>query len=206
VLGGAGQDDAENLLAFTAGEDGLFHGADGTHFEGLLESAEAEAQAERERARTAEGREAGFPAEDGDGLPLEEATAEQQAEVAGAPGRPTRKRRRDGDEHLIGENGEHLDPTRVKKDSHVSGTDGVSVSTLGADVHTLSRKRWKEEDGKQSMTASLRSHGSYREAWKRWARGACSEEQQSTSPRSHTRCRMSTRRLRSGKLRRRDYK
>ena len=112
VLGS--QDDADNLLAFTAGEDG---GLFGTHhsnqsYSGLLEAATEDQRVpalnEAKEEYSLEGLEENL---DQDGL----------GEIPiGRTRGSGRKRRREGEDL---ENGDHADPIKVKKDSHV----GLSI-------------------------------------------------------------------------------
>ena len=102
VLGA--NDDASNLLAFTASEDGGLFGPDqNPQFEGLLENERAEEEGEGQ----------------GDYVPEE--TGQDESAVAETPGGRARgggrKRNREGEE---GENGT-TDPAKAKKDSHVRG-------------------------------------------------------------------------------------
>ncbi|RSH90954.1 hypothetical protein EHS25_010130 [Saitozyma podzolica] len=118
VLGESGaQGDAENLLAFTEGAgDELFQAGDGSHFEGLLQEAAAEETANNASAEGAVGGD-GYTVT-GDVIQVDEATGLQQEGGNSHQDRPGRKRKRDGEEATLDENGEHMDPIRLKKDSH----------------------------------------------------------------------------------------
>jgi hypothetical protein len=189
VLGESGaQGDAENLLAFTEGAgDELFQAGDGSHFEGLLQEAAAEETANNASAEGAVGGD-GYTVT-GDVIQVDEATGLQQEGGNSHQDRPGRKRKRDGEEATLDENGEHMDPIRLKKDSHVSGLplpdSHVVVAFLFITLVplTLCRKRSSDADARTSTTESWRLLDMCLEAQTRWEKVPSSVGRQSISPR-----------------------
>lgn len=187
VLGETGaQGDAENLLAFTGGTgDELFQAGDGSQFEGLLQEAAAEETANNASAEGVVGGN-GY-AVTGDVIPVDEATGLQQEGGNSHQDRPGRKRKRDGEEAALDENGEHMDPIRLKKDSHVSGLldshIDASIPFVTLVPLTLCRKRSSDADARTSTTESWRLLVMCLEAQTRWEKAPSSVGRQSISPR-----------------------
>lgn len=172
VLGDSGEPEAESLMPF--GEDNTLFTPTGEARFGRLGEADAPAD---DKERNGDGTEAQEQPQ-GEFPPFGDEHFETAAAVAAVTteadadvkmGRIVgrNKRRREGEEIVVGpvENGEPIDPIKMKKDSHVSGArrlpswrlEGgrIRAANEGSSADSR-RKRLSADDEKTSTTASMR--------------------------------------------------